>query len=397
MAKINYDYSLNPHCGKPVIGGSKLSDRWSVYFYHTVDGKRKQYKESSGLNDKTDTLSIRKRKAEIVRQRLHENLETRVFDSNSNSFQKTYSEITILEDLINEYLVQTKLRLTKFTYYNYVTIFNPFKALKSNLSVADINKDFISNFLKGINAKPQTKRSYRIYLSTFFNWLIEEKKLDIVNPTLGIKLGKNDPVERHKIYSKKEIKNIIKYCDENNEIILKTIIYLVYGAQVRISEILRIQMCDFKLAENKIVLPKGKGKIKNKAKIVLLDEPLKKYLQTLPIDFEDSENAEMYFIGIKQAYAKASFVQKYRLSKNTVDTRFKQLKKDLKIEEHKTLYSFKHTGNVNLLIEGADLIELMYKNGHTKISQTETYARQLLQQVPEMKYVRKTRKDLDFK
>src|SRR5690606_38331564 len=121
-----------------------------------------------------------------------------------------------------------------------------------------------------------------------------------------------------------------------NDLVLKTIIYLIYGAQIRISEILKLQMTDFKLNENKILLPKGKGKVKNKTKTVLLDEPLKQYLLSLPVDYSDINCQTSYFIGIKKPYAKASFVQQYALSKNTTDTRFKQLKKDLSIEQHKT-------------------------------------------------------------
>lgn len=43
-------------------------------------------------------------------------------------------------------------------------------------------------------------------------------------------------------------------------------------------------MSDFKIDENKIVLPKGNAKVKNKRKIILLDKPLKDYLLALPID-----------------------------------------------------------------------------------------------------------------
>lgn len=51
----------------------------------------------------------------------------------------------------------------------------------------------------------------------------------MINSAVGIKLGKNDPVERHRVYTKTEIKKIVKYCDDKGDIILKTIIYLVYG------------------------------------------------------------------------------------------------------------------------------------------------------------------------
>jgi integrase len=397
MAKVNYDYPLNPDWTKPKIAGETLEDRWAVYAYYTINGNRKQYSVSSGLNDKEDTLEIRIAKAETARQNLIDNLLNRKYDDRTKSFLKTYSEAVMIQDLIEEYLLDIKPRITINTFKNYSTVFNKFKIEMENISVADLNKKLIADFLKSFKVKPQTKRSYRIYLSAFFNWIIDVRQIHMINPAVGIKLGKNDPVERHRVYTKTEIKKIVKYCDDKEDIILKTIIYLVYGAQVRISEILRIQMSDFKLDENKIVLPKGKAKVKNKRKIILLDKPLRDYLLALPIDYDNPKDLEKYFIGTKQAYARNQFVAEYPLSKNTIDTRFKLLKAELKIEQHKTLYSFKHTGNVNLLIDGADIIELMYKNGHSKISQTETYARQLIEQVPEMKYIRKTRKDFNFK
>lgn len=397
MAKINYDYPLNPLCTNPKICGKKLSDRWFVYTSYLINGKRKQYKDSSGLNDKSDTITIRRKKAELARQDLEKNLLTRILDIRTNSFLKNSSETLSLTELIPEYLNEIKPNLTSYSYANYNTVFKSFIQYTKNLNVSHVDKSMIQDFINSFNIKPQSKRSYRIYISTFFNWLIDVKKLNIVNPTIGIKISRNEPVERHKVYSKEDIKRIIEYCDENNDIVLKTIIYLIYGAQVRISEILRIQIEDFKLTENKIVLPKGKAKIKNKSKTILLDEPLKQYLLNLPVDYNDSNNAKMFFIGIDKPYAKSAFSRPLQLSKNTIDTRFKQLKKNLNIGLNKTLYSFKHTGNVNLLINGADLIELMYKNGHTKISQTETYARQLIEQVPEMKYIRKKRDDLEFR
>jgi len=165
---------------------------------------------------------------------------------------------------------------------------------------------------------------------------------------------------------------------------------------MRIAEILKIQMRDIRLNENKIVLPKGKAKVKARGKTVLIDEPLKQYLLKLPVNYSQQNAADFYFIGINAPHERSKFVTKFPLPIATLNSRFKKLKKDLKLEQHKTLYSFKHTGNVNLLINGADLIELMYKNGHTKVSQTETYARQLIEQVPEIKYVRKNREDIDF-
>ncbi|WP_256012676.1 tyrosine-type recombinase/integrase [Desertivirga xinjiangensis] len=396
MAKVNYDYPLNLTCNKPLISGKRLTDRWFVYFSYIYKGTRKQYKISSGLNDKEDTIATRQKKAAKVLNELDHLLRTKAFDQANNIFKKAPLEDASLSDLIDEYLSEVKTRVVYHTYANYCTIFKVFKEQASTHSLFEIDQGFIKIFLKEIKVKPQSKRSYKTYLSVFFNWLIEERNLPIQNPTLGIKIPNNLPVERHRIHSKDDIRNIIGYCDDRNDLILKTIIYLIYGAQVRISEILKIQIRDIRLNENKIVLPKGKGKVKNKSKTVLLDEPLKQYLLKLPINYNDQSIGDLFFIGTDARFQKSKFVAKLPLATSTIGSRFQKLKSELTIDENKTLYSFKHTGNVNLLINGADLIELMYKNGHSKISQTETYARQLIEQVPEVKYIRKTRDDIDF-
>jgi len=396
MKTVKTEFPLNPNCRPPVVAGRKLSDKWYVYFFYYVDGKRNIFRHFKGLNELT-SLSERWTKANEIRVELEEKLKAYTFDPATKTFIVPVPDTQILQDLLDEYLKDVKSRVVYQTYINYSSVINNFKTHVTGLTLEAINKDFIKAYLKSIDIKPQSKRSYRTYISGFFNWLIEEKKLNVENPTHGVKLPNNLPVERHRVHSKDDIKNVIKYCDDQNDIILKTIIYLVYGAQVRIAEILKIQMQDFRLNENKIVLPKGKGKVKTRSKTVLIDEPLKQYLLKLGVNFNSKTNGEHYFIGIDEPYAKSKFVARLPLPIATLNSRFKKLKKDLKLEQHKTLYSFKHTGNVNLLINGADLIELMYKNGHSRISQTEAYARDLINQVPEIKYIRKVRDDIDFK
>lgn len=390
------EFPLNPTCRIPAILGKRLNDKWEVYFYYYHDNKRKTYRVSQGLNIPKQTITQKRKIAKEIIQHLTEQLNTCFFNPHTKSFQKLYSDISPITELVDEYLAFISPTVVYHTKANYETIFKQFLPLVQKMNVADISKEIIQAFFKNLKVKPQSKRSYRIYLSAFFNWLIDEKGIKIPNPTVGLKLPHNIPVERHRVYNQKDLAKITAYCDQHNDIIMKTIIYLVYGAQVRISEIMKIQIKDFHLTENKIILPKGKAKVKNKSKTILLDEPLKAYLQKLDIDFDNPELQEHFFIGTNSPYAKSSFVAQYPLPISTIGSRFQKLKKDLGIEENKTLYGFKHTGNVNLLINGADLIELMYKNGHSKISQTETYARQLIEQVPEIKYIRATRPDIDY-
>lgn len=390
------EFPLNPTCKMPAVLGKRLNDKWEVYFYYYIDNKRKVYRISQGLNIPKQTITQKRKIAKDIVKQLTEQLNSSYFNLHTKSFQKLYSDISPISELVEEYLAFISPKVVYHTKANYETIFKQFLPLVKDTNVADISKEIIQTFFRQLKVKPQSKRSYRIYLSAFFNWLIDEKGIKISNPTVGLKLPHNIPVERHRIYNQKDLARIIDYCDQRNDKILKTIIYLVYGAQVRISEIMKIQIKDFHINENKIILPKGKAKIKNKSKTVLLDEPLKEYLLKLDIDFNDPDIQEYFFIGTNAPYAKSSFVAQFPIATSTIGSRFQKLKKDLGIEENKTLYGFKHTGNVNLLINGADLIELMYKNGHSKISQTETYARQLIEQVPEIKYIRATRPDIDY-
>lgn len=395
--KPSLEYPLNPDCKPPAVSGRKITDKWYVYFFYYENGLRKQYRRFSGLNVTGQSLSQKKHTAKLIIDELDELLRTRTFNKQSKTFDLTLTESSLVNDLIDKYLTVIKPRVVYHTYANYNTAFKSIKSTLEGLSVSEVTKELLQAYFRRLDVKPQSKRSYKIYISTFFNWLKDENGFNVNNPTIGIKLPNNVPVERHKVYSKEDISKIVDYCDQYNEIILKTIIYLIYGAQIRISEILKIQMMDFKLKENKIVLPKGKGKVKNKIKNVLIDEPLKQFLLSLNIDFETLSDSKLYFIGNDKTNGKRKFLARYPLANSTIQSKFQKLKKELNIDVNKTLYSFKHTGNVNLLLNGADLIELMYKNGHSKISQTETYARQLIEQVPEMKYIRKTREDIDFK
>jgi hypothetical protein len=108
MAKVNYEYPLNPNWTTPAISGTTLNDRWMVYAYYTINGNRRQHKISSGLNDKRDNLEIRKGKAEMALQNLIYNLLNRKFEERTKSFLKTYTEGANVVDLIKEYLLDIK-------------------------------------------------------------------------------------------------------------------------------------------------------------------------------------------------------------------------------------------------------------------------------------------------
>ena len=209
---------MNPTCKKPAVLGAKLSDRWFVYFYYyDNEGKRKMYTQFQGLNDSNQTLMERREKSFNLLKELDEKLRTIPFDFATRTFIVPKPNTQVLQDYLDEYLKEVKDKVVYQTYINYNSVIRMFKTYVEGYTLEQVNKDFIKVFFKQLDIKPQSKRSYKICLSVFFNWLIEEKNLSIENPTHGVKIPNNLPVERHRVHSKADIQNVIKYCDEMND------------------------------------------------------------------------------------------------------------------------------------------------------------------------------------
>ena len=63
------------------------------------------------------------------------------------------------------------------------------------------------------------------------------------------------------------------------------------------------------------------------------------------------------------------------IGKSTMRTRFRQYRKQLHIPADRTLYAWKHTGAINALEKGMDLIKLKDHMRHANIDTTMQYAK----------------------
>ncbi len=192
MVKINNDYPLNPCCSKPSIAGKRMSRKWYVYFYYNLNGKRLQFKEYTGLNNKSDSLAQRKQRAVVMCDLLHQKLQQRTFNIITGSFENTAAEEDAVSELITEYLVIVRLKLTKETYRNYTTLLTQFRnfvsgqTLPGNQTTTHLKARSITSiwanlitWVGNVNSQAPTKwagltihlksKSFRVFLMYFIS------------------------------------------------------------------------------------------------------------------------------------------------------------------------------------------------------------------------------------
>lgn len=133
---------------------------------------------------------------------------------------------------------------------------------------------------------------------------------------------------------------------------------LLYGAGLRISEALSLNVSDAGLSEIRVT---GKG---SKQRIVpLLQEilePLARYLKNRP--FLPSPESPI-FIGKKGK----------RLSARVFQLRLQQLRRALNLPEHLTPHALRHSFATHMLQNGADLRVIQECLGHASLSTTQVY------------------------
>ncbi|MGA1845696.1 site-specific tyrosine recombinase/integron integrase [Deferribacter abyssi] len=200
-------------------------------------------------------------------------------------------------------------------------------------------------------------------LSSFFDFLIKEKKID-KNPILFL----DKPKKWFKLpefLTEDEVKKIFDIIDTSSAVGLRDnlIIRLLYSSGVRVSELLNIKISDCDLKRG-VVKVKGKG---NKERFVPLNRKIVGMLETY---FHVRHN---YFVkGRDEGYL---FLNKNgkRLSRVYCWKIIKKYVKKASIKKNISPHSFRHSFATHLLANGADLRIIQLLLGHASISTTEIY------------------------
>ena len=279
---------------------------------------------------------------------------------------KSY-QLKIIDEYI-EYLEKIK-GYSKNTITSYKTdIKKYFEYInKHNKNYDEIEK-YIQSLSKNKYAKSTVNRKI-VSISSFFNWCINQKKLNIKD----IKQIKNIKTERKlpTILTSNYINNLLDTIptSTSKEIRDRTIIEILYSSGLRVSELTNLKVNDLK--NNKSLKVLGKG---NKTRILPMTDKSYNYmnlwLSKYRIEYKNEKSGNYIFLGVRGGKISDREIQRI-----------------VKLRLGTFPHSIRHTFATHLLDGGADLRVVQEMLGHTDPSTTQIYTHVSKKQLKE-KYKR---------
>ena len=278
-------------------------------------------------------------------------------------YQDWLSNLRNINGLSDNTLEAYKIDIIKFIYFlrNY---------LGNDPSLNDLRKLTNNNF-RGYLAEQKNLGISNISiarqissLKSFFNYLIKIKKIDN-SPILNLKGPKQKKSLPRPIIADlaieviKEAKNIDdeKWIGQRNQ----TILILLYGCGLRISEALNLNYSD--ITSNDYLVIKGKG---NKERIVPIMDYIKdsivNYIKVCPFEFN---NSDPLFLGKRRK----------RLSPRIIQYALEKIRVSLSLPETATPHALRHSFATHLLENGGDLRTIQALLGHSSLSTTQKYTK----------------------
>ena len=279
---------------------------------------------------------------------------------------KSY-QLKIIDEYI-EYLEKIK-GYSKNTITSYKTdIKKNFEYINTkNKKYYEIEK-YVQSLSKSKYAKSTVNRKI-VSISSFFNWCINQKKLNIKD----IKQIKNIKTERKlpTILTSNYINNLLDTIptSTSKEIRDRTIIEILYSSGLRVSELTNLKVNDFK--NNKSLKVLGKG---NKVRILPMTDKSFNYMNLwiskYRSEYKNEKSGNYIFLGVRGGKISDREIQRI------VNLRLGTFP-----------HSIRHTFATHLLDGGADLRVVQEMLGHTDPSTTQIYTHVSKKQLKE-KYKR---------
>ena len=253
----------------------------------------------------------------------------------------------------------------KSYYYDLVLFKNFLVANKVNDTPFNCKSETIKNYLyKSFSDKKSRSQARSISaIKSFFNYLIFEGYIK-ESPISNIEAPKQEkklPV----VLTEDEIKNLINSFDLNHGFGQrnKTIIEILYGTGIRVSELVNLKLSNIFFKEN-IIKIIGKG---NKERFVPLGEiasdEMKIYINDRNQLKIDSKSSDVLFLNRYGRRLTRSMIFKI------ISDASKRIGLDKKISPH----TLRHSFATHLIKNGADLRTIQLILGHESITTTEIY------------------------
>ncbi len=269
--------------------------------------------------------------------------------------------MTLIQEFVNYLLIDKKH--SKHTVLKYQTSIQKFYQFNQK-NLLEINENDISNYLAWLR-KTIKETSINTEISairSFYKYLLIEKKI-AKSPfefTKNLKIPKKVP----KVLTKEETEKFLNIdCQNHFEYRNKTMIELMYGTGIRVSELINLKLNDIDLH---MALLKVMGKGGKERQIPIGDYALASlttYIEKNRPKILKNHHSDYVFIGQKGSHLTREYF--YQI--------ISDLGKKLNIKKKVSPHVLRHSFATHLLDQGADLRIIQELLGHANVTTTEIY------------------------
>jgi site-specific recombinase XerD len=349
-----------------------VDQRWIIKYYATdKNGNYKMFRE----NDCNSIPDLDSRKAYCLTriEEINDALARGpiVVSEMPNRLVKTdISAKEMIEKVISE-----RIGLRKHTIDNYngyaKNLFSYFEFIgKSTISIHAVTNDLVLDFQRYLSntrkLANRTVNNHIEHLRTVFKWIIKSRYIRS-NPFLAVDMLPTD-IGRNIAYNNDEVKKLLKFMEAKKPQFL-FLCQFMYYTLMRSNEIANLKIGDIgKFHPDQIYIPASTSK-NGKYRNVTIPTPLANIFKQLNIQSYPKD----YFLFSKGLVPGASFYS----AKDLADRYRENVLKPLGFTIEHTLYSWKHTGVVNLYMSGATKFAIQMQIGHVNTDSFDTYLKSL--------------------
>lgn len=374
--------------------GGDLKKDWYVEFKYQIPGEPEMRKERiyKGIYSGPEA-DRRKEAARVIKEKtkwlktgvyLEGNLrkvyaDELLYRNEAKMFGMAHDQVVTTRTNLSEFLVQTKEKVNAKSYENYVSKLRTFNAwLKLNkldrVHIKNITRQHIIDFTiylsstTGLGLSRLTIKKYIQIVNMYFNFELDRGVIPfnpvVRIPTVGkivdcasVPLQMNDRIK---------LKAAVSTADPQLWLASQIQYYCAIrpGTELRL---LKISYIDFDNSQFRIPNVDAKN---NTTEIVKIPDLLLNEMKRQGLDlFQDKS---LYIFG---KFGRPGLVP---LGKNTLSNRFNRFREQLGISEDKKFYSWKHTGAIQLLQNGAKPYDIQGHLRHKSFTTTEVYLKKMV-------------------
>ena len=291
----------------------------------------------------------------------------------NNRFSKLVQEF-LTSYIMNEcnYSINTKNSYAT-TFYLLLEFMNEEKNISPNkIEIESIDKETIIQFLNWLetdrNVSISTRNQRLSCLKSFFKF-VQANNPDLYENCASIISIKYKKVPKKRIpyFSEKEIKILINYLKEINDLKKLTMISVLYETGARVTELINIKLKDLDLEENASITLYGKN---GKVRTVPINQELVKIINKyLDNDYINYDEGYLFYSTHKKRY-----------HRDSINKMIKKLSEILKekypnyFKENYHPHTFRHSKASHLYNNATPLLYVKEFLGHSTIASTEIYA-----------------------